>query len=516
MIASGLVVLTIVALATLWPQNIPSANKVSYAYVANAGSGSVSVVDLTKFEVVDTIKVGTQGSHGIAITPDERYIYVGDSVFNNPNASGVAVIDSSTRKVVARIPVGGGVHGVDISRSGKYVYASSPAMNGTYVIDTLTNTILYEIGIPVTSGHMDLSLDDRYLYLTNIRTRQLYVIDTLKNQLVTAAPVGDTPNEPVLTPDGKYLFVANFGSSDITVINTADYKVVKTLQAGEGTHGIAVTPDGRYVWTANRKSNDIAVIDVAALRVVRFIPTGNWTNHVAFTQDGRYALATSGGGAAEVGTLWIIDASDYKVIKALQVGKDPHEISLEDLKPFSTMPATPKDGSGNIQYTKKDKGEGSVTTEVTLLSPQYLQGQGKTEEVAQHDFDQYIIFHVSLDTHSIDLTAYDLRKAAILRDDTGNQLPAVEWKAESNDAHHRSGWLLFPKPDGQGIVVLSPKTTYIELVLRDIGGIRERVFRWNLPMPGLQKSPASGKLCLHPNSPLQWLRRNFAGETMQS
>ena len=78
-------------------------------------------------------------------------------------------------------------------------------------------------------------------------------------------------------------------------------------------------------------------------------------------------------------------------------------------------------------------------------------------------------FSVVLDTHSVDLDAYDLKALSVLRDDTGIlfEPTGVENKGSG---HHREIILTFPRP--------STKRQWLELVLKDIAGEKERTFRW--------------------------------------
>jgi hypothetical protein len=80
-------------------------------------------------------------------------------------------------------------------------------------------------------------------------------------------------------------------------------------------------------------------------------------------------------------------------------------------------------------------------------------------------------FQVVLDTHSVALDGYDLKAISLLRDDTGNTyLPnAVENKGSG---HHREVILTFPK--------VSPEAKRLEIVIKDVAGVKERTFRWNL------------------------------------
>jgi hypothetical protein len=85
---------------------------------------------------------------------------------------------------------------------------------------------------------------------------------------------------------------------------------------------------------------------------------------------------------------------------------------------------------------------GGVTVKVTYLA--------QTEHESR--------FSVVLDTHSVNLDAYDLKALSVLR---------VENKGSG---HHREIILTFPRP--------STKRQWLELVLKDIAGEKERTFRW--------------------------------------
>ena len=99
---------------------------------------------------------------------------------------------------------------------------------------------------------------------------------------------------------------------------------------------------------------------------------------------------------------------------------------------------------------------GGVTAKVTFLNPQSASEPR---------------FQVVLDTHSVNLDAYDLKSIAVLRDDTGKSY--VPTAAENKGSgHHREATITFPK--------LSPGAKRIEMVVKDVAGVKERVFAWNL------------------------------------
>lgn len=99
---------------------------------------------------------------------------------------------------------------------------------------------------------------------------------------------------------------------------------------------------------------------------------------------------------------------------------------------------------------------GGVTAKVTYLNP-------KSSDEPR--------FQLVLDTHSVALDGYDLKSLTVLHDDTGKDyLPTGA--ENKGSGHHREVNLTFPK--------VAPETKRLEIMIRDIAGIKERTFRWNL------------------------------------
>lgn len=87
------------------------------------------------------------------------------------------------------------------------------------------------------------------------------------------------------------------------------------------------------------------------------------------------------------------------------------------------------------------------------------------------------VFRVVLDTHSVDLDRYDLGALALVRGDQGSEVRPISWDAPLG-GHHREGSLVFPDASSDGTPVVGPDIRTLELVIRDVGGVQERVFRW--------------------------------------
>lgn len=80
-------------------------------------------------------------------------------------------------------------------------------------------------------------------------------------------------------------------------------------------------------------------------------------------------------------------------------------------------------------------------------------------------------FKIALDTHSVALDQ-DMTKASVLIDDHGNNYQPITWEGTEPGGHHRDGILKFKS--------INPFPENVTLIIKDIGGISQRIFKWKL------------------------------------
>lgn len=140
----------------------------------------------------------------------------------------------------------------------------------------------------------------------------------------------------------------------------------------------------------------------------------------------------------------------------------------------------PAIGQTALQATRSDSQAG-VTIKAVYATAAYLKANPRNGLVGKVDPERNIVFVISLDTHSGDLSGYDFVKNVFLRNDRGLQVGPIRWLATSDGSHHRSGGLLFPRADPSGRAV-EEQAKVLELVVRGLGGVAERILRWTLPL----------------------------------
>lgn len=104
-------------------------------------------------------------------------------------------------------------------------------------------------------------------------------------------------------------------------------------------------------------------------------------------------------------------------------------------------------------------------------------GGGVTVIVSRLDSAGTVAFKVVLDTHSVNLDSYDLAQLAVIRTPSGEEVAPLAWEAPAGE-HHREGTLTFPAVAADGSPLITTGAAPIELLIRDVGGVGERSFRW--------------------------------------
>ncbi|HEB12974.1 MAG TPA: hypothetical protein ENI11_04810 [Actinobacteria bacterium] len=126
-----------------------------------------------------------------------------------------------------------------------------------------------------------------------------------------------------------------------------------------------------------------------------------------------------------------------------------------DIKNELSTPTLDQQPAGSKSLQPQTSEEGNLSIQVTPVSVSP---------------GQPVLFGISFTTHQDDLD-FDLSQQATLFDDRGDSYKPVSWDGGSG-GHHLSGKIEFtPLPAG---------TKQIRLVLYDLYGVEERVFKWTL------------------------------------
>jgi YVTN family beta-propeller protein len=252
----------------------------------------------------------------------------------------LAIIDPTTLKVIARVPVGSDPHEVIATADGKTAYVTiygGGSLHELNVIDLVAQKALPTIDTRPLFGPHGLTFADGKVWFTAEGSKAFGHYDPATGQLDWCMGTGqDRTHMIYVTPDGKHVYTTNVSSGTVSIlIDTllppptgpngqafpgakAHMEWIQTIvPVSKGSEGFDVSPDGRELWTAASDDGTIAIIDIASKRVTEKLDAkALGANRLKFTPDGKHVLISS----LRTGDLIIYDALSRKELKRLNIG----------------------------------------------------------------------------------------------------------------------------------------------------------------------------------------------------
>ena len=267
----------------------PVSGSPGYAYIANQGANTVSVVNTATNVIVATVAVGTNPL-GVSVSPDGSRVYI-----TNFSSDNVSVINTATNVVVATVAVGTRPYGISVSPDGSRVYVSNRTSGSATVsvINTATNIVVATVAVGSSPAGVSVSPDGSRVYVSNNISNTISVINTATNTVVATVAVGSGPVGASVSPDGSRVYVSSYNSNSVSVINTATNTVAATVTVGTNPVGISVSPDGSRVYATNYGANTISVINTATNAVVATVGVGTNPFGVSVSPDGSRVYVTN-------------------------------------------------------------------------------------------------------------------------------------------------------------------------------------------------------------------------------
>ncbi len=315
------------------------------AYVANAGSGTVSVIDVGTNSATGSIPVGV-GPRDVAITPDGQFAYVTNEIDDT-----VSVIATASNTVVGTIAVGVGSkpRGIAISPDGQTAWVADSGDNKVSVIATASNTV---VGTPIEVGSepdgIAISPDGAAAFVVQ-KGGAVSIINTTTRAVTGTVPDALGPSQIAIGPRGGRAFVTNRGADSVTAFNPTNGQVVGTpITVGAQPSGIAVGPSGTLAYAAGFGAGTLTPINTATSAPGTAITGFNGPEGVAVNPGGSQLYVSNSGG----GVVTVVNTATNVLSASIPVGKEPAGIAIApDQPPTASFLITPPKGIARQKLT---------------------------------------------------------------------------------------------------------------------------------------------------------------------
>jgi YVTN family beta-propeller protein len=281
--------LLVISLTGCRPHDFPQypPNYREYAYVANGGSGTVSVFDVVNVRLDREIAVG-QNPVAVAVSPTRNEVYAVNSGAAGEQGS-VSVINAEKNLVAATIPVHRAPVSIDVDPAGGFAYVANSGSNSISVLDLKARREIAAIGVGEEPAGARLSPDGATLVVANRKAGSVSLLDLPNRANPAAAKLRAVfqgcpgAADAVILPDSSKAFVACSAGHQIMVIalaraaahppapgsapssSTASSpaqpdRLEALLDVGQAPLQLALKPDGGELFSLNSLSNSTSEV----------------------------------------------------------------------------------------------------------------------------------------------------------------------------------------------------------------------------------------------------------------
>jgi YVTN family beta-propeller protein len=272
----------------------------------------------------------------------------------------LAIVDPSTLKIVAKVPVGDDPHEVIASADGKTAYVSNygrGAFKTLAVVDLVHQRALPSIDLDTLRGPHGLAFAGGKVWFTaeaskvigrydpasskvdwvmgtgQNRTHMIYVakdqkwIATSNVESATVTILDNTPADPGPPPPAQPVGAAAASAPTVTPPGAppspaphgppgGDWNET-VIAVGGGSEGFDVSPDGSELWVANARDGTVSVIDLATRKVTQTLQANVLgANRLKFSPNGHLVFISTIRGA----DLTVLDTTTRKETKRVKLG----------------------------------------------------------------------------------------------------------------------------------------------------------------------------------------------------
>ncbi|MDA4123232.1 MAG: PQQ-binding-like beta-propeller repeat protein [Thaumarchaeota archaeon] len=243
-------------------------------YVANYGSGSVSVISDARLAVLTTIDVGSEPM-GIAYDSANGYLYV-----TNSGSDTVSVISGLTNQVVGTVSVGSSPQGAAYDPKNGRVYVTNTGSNS---VSTINGTQITGSPIPVGSKPYGIAFGANQIYVANSGSNTVSVISpSLNDKVSRTISVGSSPTGVAYDSANKEVYVTNSISDSVSAISTTSKTVVATIAVGESPYGVVYDTRSSNIYVTNTLSATYTEIAGSSNTVINTVSVGFSPTGIAF------------------------------------------------------------------------------------------------------------------------------------------------------------------------------------------------------------------------------------------
>jgi YVTN family beta-propeller protein len=205
------------------------------AYVTVDHPSAVIEVDAEARRVAAQHPIDQKLPHMVAVSPDEQFLYAA-----NAGSGTVSIIDRRAGSTVRNLEVGGVPMGLALDRQGRRLFVATRDANVVAVIDCADQRVVQRIPIAGSPARVRLSPDDRVLAVTLIGSGDLVVLDTSSAREIARLKIGAGAEGVTLDARTGFGYASAQGANTVVKFSLTDWRPVLEIATDQSPDPIEI------------------------------------------------------------------------------------------------------------------------------------------------------------------------------------------------------------------------------------------------------------------------------------
>jgi DNA-binding beta-propeller fold protein YncE len=287
-----------------------------YALISTAGDNSVSVVDLTAFNLLKTIQLNAAPA-GIVSRTDPNLNYV-----LTPSNGSVHILDGKPGVVASR-RLADELSAIRLMPGGKRLIAMARQNRELLEIDAANLSVIHRHRLNTEPKFLEVS-ETGYAAVSTGDSGTVELVDVANRRHYEAhlhGPMGKL----VFRADGKMLLLANLGDYALTALTVPDLQVIADLALAMKPENLCFNFDQGQLFISGAGMDAIAIVfPYNMLEVDQTVLAGRQPGVMASSEEPSYLFVASSSGPE----ISILDVDSRKVVGVGQAGQNPSYITV--------------------------------------------------------------------------------------------------------------------------------------------------------------------------------------------
>lgn len=219
------------------PHGIAVLPKTGHIVTTIENPDGLLLVDPVARKVVRKYDVKGKSPHMVTLGPTADIAYV-----SNANSGAVAVLNLTTGNVEKIIPTGKNPQGGVLTRDRKTLYIANSESNKISIIATDKNEVIGEIQTGANPARVELTPDEKTLVYNLQSGEGIGFVDVQARKQVAEVRLPGRPLSLSLSRDGRTAYLGLQDSDKIAIVSVPEKKIIRIIPTPAGAGPDTVTP----------------------------------------------------------------------------------------------------------------------------------------------------------------------------------------------------------------------------------------------------------------------------------